>query len=801
MYEDVRGLRTVARKRHPQRSERLEFWSAVPFNGDGMIDHRRSSGTVFVLIAAIALGACGEIAAPWSADESAPDETTAPGADAGAPTGADPVTPPAPTVPDEEPEHPCPHGTHDAGPREEPAADAALPGEQPDDAGAPVVVVEPTVPPPGSVYADVLASGWNLNGWGWHTTATEAASPAHGQRALRVSMDRAWSGFVLARTSGGQPEMFAGGSHDALEFDVYTGSVPDAVATLEVRLNNGNPNVRVRDWAQGTWQADVWMHVSIPFAALNPSNAPYHRVEWFNASESAYSFSIDDVVLTPPVTAPVVVLPASIAIGRTVSTGQHADRLTWLDAKGRPRSADFVDDVYRGGYIRAMRYETAPGVVREAHGGIDPSTGYQGFGYLVSHYDSGYNSGSDSADSRDGDWSATLKNNGRSSVVWQGKHHAIRSYTVDLHPQYYKASGRGTVHATVHWLVASGRSSLTFSVTYDASENPADSIVADSRAPYGALAWDGNGGRAPVSGVAWGDKRRFTTTGSADLSVASDWTYVDGNVVPYNSAWAASTDAEMGLVDTRSFGRSVSGGDLGVWFDAQGRVHGSQRMDTRCWSYTSLTALTCADASDGAGAKIPVTWAWPYQSVNYGLGAGTTNKKIAWGTSYGAVGHRSVVTFGDRTFSGYPYTSYTTQVVLGTHSERAVLGTVSAQEAALQTLVTAQVGSVRTSGAPGVGRSDVAPFETAGFDPVYGAFALLADAEGRSDFTLGSGTQTLSHPLVVVDGAAGAVRSVTLDGAPLQDGVDYYASVQDARVWITLARDLTGSHAVSVRTK
>jgi hypothetical protein len=343
---------------------------------------------------------------------------------------------------------------------------------------------------------------------------------------------------------------------------------------------------------------------------------------------------------------------------------------------------------------------------------------------------------------------------------------------------------------------------MVFSVTYDSSESPVDSIVADSRAPYGALAWDGNDGRSMIAGVAWGDERRFTSTGAGNLSMFSEWSYVDANVVPYNSAWTTSTDAEMGLVDTRSFGRSVSGGDLGVWFDNQGRVHGSERMNTRCWGHTSANALTCADpASDGAGATMPGSWAWPYQSMNYGLNQGTSNKKIAWGTNYGAIGQHSVVSFGERAYSGYPYTSYTTQVVLGTHSEMAVMNTVAAQEAALATQVTAHVGSVRVRGAPGVGRSDQAPFETAGFDPVYGTFTLLADSAGRSDFTLASGAQTLSHPLLTVDGAAGAVTAVTLDGAALQDGTDYYASVQDARVWITLNRDLTGSHQVSVRTK
>lgn len=711
----------------------------------------------------------------------------------GEPDGSDP---PAET-PDGEPTDPdgAPPPLDDAGPNpSKPDADA--PDADAPDAAAP--------PAKGNVYADALAAGWNLNGWGWASDASEPNAPARGLRSIGIQMTRAGCGFVLAHVQGGIPQPFAPGSHAALEFSLHTGTTPERIETLEVRLNNGSGKVRVRDWIEGPIQADQWVHVRIPFDALNASLGSYYRIEWINASDASFAFTIDEVELTPGQAQPEPAWLGSLGVARFLSAGQSGERFSWIDAKGRPRSADFVDDSSRGGYISSIRYETAPGVVREAHGGVDPSTGYQGFGYLVSHYETGANGGASSAESRDGNYSATLRNNGHSTLVWHGKHHAIRQYEVDLHPGLYQAAGYGVVRATVHWLVASGRSSLLFSVTFDSSANAPDRVVADSRAPYGALAWDGRGGTEAVSGVAWGDKRRFVAdTGAGKLNIQSGWTYTAANVVPFNMLWTANSDAEMGLIDTRSWARSVSAGDLGVWFDNLGRVRGSQRIDLRCWNRTSDTATNCADpSSDGVGAKMPVTWTWPFQSVNYGLGAqGTTAKKIAWGTNYGAIGHRSVVSFGERTYSGYPYTSYATQVVLGTHSEQATFAAVAAQEAALATQVTAQVGSVRSSGASGVDRNDDTPFEVPGFDPVYGAFAVLADANGQSDFTLASGSGTLAHPLVVIDGAAAEPTSVQLDGATLTADVDYYASVQGTRVWITLNRDLSGSHVVSVRTR
>lgn len=702
-----------------------------------------------------------------------------------------------------------PHPNADASTDAAAAHDAgAFPpdADLPDASGAPDSGTVPSEPPPGSIYADALAEGWNLNDWGWASEALEVASPARGARSIAVAMNRSWCGFALAHGGGGRLLPFDPGTHEALHFALHTGATPDRLEQLEVRLNNGSGSVRVRDWIEGPIPAERWIELRIPLGALNSRQLPYSRIEWVNASTSTYAFTLDDVTLVPagpPEPEPPLPL-GSVGVAPIVSAGQSGARYSWIDAAGRPRSADFVDDSYRGGYIRALRYETAPGVVREAHGGVDPSTGYQGFGYLVSHYETGSNRGIDSADSRDGDYSASLKNNGHSSLLWHGKHHAIRQYQVDLHPQLYQRSGRGTVHATVHWLVASGRSSLVFSVTFDSSANDPDSVVADSRAPYGAIAWDGRGGSEAVTGVAWGDKHRFVADAGTDkLNVKSAWTYTASNVVPFNAVWAAGSDAEMGLVDTRSWARSVSAGDLGVWFDAQGRVRGSQRIDLRCWTRTSETASNCADpTSDGAGAKMPVTWAWPFQSINYGLGGqGTTGKKVAWGTSYGAIGHRNVLSFGERSLSGYPYTSYTTQVVLGTHGERAVFAAVAAQEAALATRVVAEVGNIRSEGSPGVGRPDLAAFENPGFDPVYGAFAARADANGRCDLRFESGARTLQHPLVSIDDVIAEPKQVLLDGVPLIAEVDYYASVQGTRAWITVNRDLTGTHSLSVHTR
>lgn len=484
---------------------------------------------------------------------------------------------------------------------------------------------------------------------------------------------------------------------------------------------------------------------------------------------------------------------AALATSRVVASGQSADEYTWVDASGRVRTAAFVDDAYRGGYIRRITYQLADGSTREASGGVDPSTGYQGFGYLVSHYDDGANSGASSSDSRDAA--------GHSSTLWQGKHHLLRSYTVDLHPRSYKTGVVATVHATVHWLVATGRSSLLFSVTYDSSDNLADSVLADSRAPYGAIAWDGAAGKESLAGVAWGDKYRFETNTASTggyLTIASDWRYDQPNVVPFATAW--TKNAEIGLVSTRTFALDVSGGDLGVWFDSSQRAHGSGKIAARCWQKTSATATNCADtAGDGATAKMPATWAWPFQMVNYGLkDQPTRDKKIAWGTNYGAVGWREAVSF-DRTIAGYAKTSYSTHVVLGARSGAGVAGTIANEEAVRHTTLAATRGQIVLAGPKGIARTDIERYATPGYDPVYGVFRAQADAEGSATLAIDTTEGVLSAPMFVISASGSLPRSVSLDGLALVADVDYFVSTHERETWITLAQDLAGQHQLSVR--
>lgn len=667
-----------------------------------------------------------------------------------------------------------------------------------------------------TIYGDAIAPDWDLNGWGWSSSSSIVTSPALGANSIRVTMNAAWSGFVFAHLTNGVANNIAPATYASLDFDINPGpSVASALSSLVLDFDNGSNTVPITSMLQSPLTPNTWSHAHVDIATANSANAPYFRMNFFNNSTATgFSFYLDNVVLgaatTPqPPSPPSPAGPVSpIAVARSTVAGQTCDSYTWQDDAGRPRTADFVDDAYLGGYIRRFTYQLPNGTTRTAVGGIDGTSGYQGFGYLVSHYSTGSNGGADSADSRDPDYSATLKNNGHSQLLWQGRHHLIRRYTADLHPVVYgSTSTRGTVHATVYWLLATGRAPILFSVTFDSSANGPNLIVTDSRAPYGNVAWDGTAtGSANVSGVSWGDKFRFlsdTSNTSGNFTTRSAWTYNQANTIPFAYAWATSADAEMGIVSTRTYATDVSAEDAGVWFDSKNVIHGSEWINQNCWGTTSSTQKSCASPSmDGAGSVIVGSSYWPFQLVNFAMSASpTTNKKIAWGTSYGALGWQSVSSFGTRTYSGYPLTSYATNVVLGRHTDQAVLAEVHAQEAVRSTTLTATSGTVQTSGPIGVERTDTVTYSPAGYDPVYGAWRIQANASGLASFTTRTSAGSIVQPMYIISNAGTAGPVVTLDNVVLKPDADYFASINGTTVWITLSRTLTGSHTLSIQTR
>lgn len=450
---------------------------------------------------------------------------------------------------------------------------------------------------------------------------------------------------------------------------------------------------------------------------------------------------------------------AAIAIdSATKVDGSGADTYAWSDSRCARRSAalirnDAADGFGEsGGYLRRLTYELA-GQTRTCTG--TGANGWNGFGYIIDHYASTA--------------SETQQTRGHYAVVLAGKHHAIHQYTWRINPG-------GPVDVTAQWIFVTGRDHPLFSITFDATPAGANAVKADTRAPYGDLGWDADQ-KGDVSGVGWGDKYQFHTTGSGPVTPSSPWDYSQPNVVPYDLEWSNAADAEMGLVATRAWETKIEGGDYG----------GGMLMQH--WGKTGTNLL--ADIND---------WEWPFQLNQYELPFVTTSHRVAWGANYGAVGQSSYTAFG-KTLGGYPYQSYAVYVVLGAHSAGAVAAQVREIETVQTATLTASRGTVSTQGSAGVARTDTVAYTPAGFDPIHATWDAHA-AGNAATLVLSVPSGSLAQPVFRIhDYTAAAVPShVAFGGKTLVADADYFATLDPATssLWVTLNLVATGTGTLTI---
>ena len=440
--------------------------------------------------------------------------------------------------------------------------------------------------------------------------------------------------------------------------------------------------------------------------------------------------------------------PASIAPS-TVS-GYVSEVVTWLDSRCRPRTAALVQNDVRdpsghyGGLVRRFTYDVA-GTTRTAE---SDNSDHPGFGEVTTHFGS----------------TATISSSraGTFQTLLAGPHHVLHEY------RWRYAIDGHDVSVVVQWFFATGRDHPVYAITYDLTGTPDRTVNADSRAPYGDVQWDG-GGHTPVSGVGWGDRYRFASL-DAPISMASGWTYEQANRVPYVVEWTNAPDAEMGLVQTQTWQQHAAGG---YWFYS-------------AWG------------TRNAAGPMPEDWNWTYQLNQYEIpfSGGNVSKRVAWGMNYGAVGNSAYNVYGDDgTASGWPFQSYSTFVVLGTHAVSAVSSQVSGVEALVDARITATTGSVVTRGPGGVGRTDDVARDVAGYDPRYGVFELRAAANAVA-LTLTPAASVHWPIFEIHDWTGASPSSVTVDGATAGAAITLDAATHT--LWVTVATDVAAPVDIAI---
>ena len=188
----------------------------------------------------------------------------------------------------------------------------------------------------------------------------------------------------------------------------------------------------------------------------------------------------------------------------TSDNGYPAHKVQWTDSAGLPRTAIMVDQNLTTapytGYLRRYTYQvngqtrTCTGTQNYAAGG---NLEFSGDGFVQNHTagDGDFSSGNGAG--VPGTTTITLA--GTNFVVIE---YDMPNYVID--GPYYDAATAEKVPTTVQWFFADGRSHPIFAISQDA-RNAGGNLGADSRSPYGDMAYDGDGTDAYVGGCSYGD--------------------------------------------------------------------------------------------------------------------------------------------------------------------------------------------------------------------------------------------------------------------------------------------------------
>lgn len=652
-----------------------------------------------------------------------------------------------------------------------------------------------------AIYDDALRNGFENWSWGGGSDFANP-SPVHAGTASIAFSGNNFNAVSFRRAGGA----IGIADYASLRFWVHGGSSggQQLVLAIENTASATSASVALDAYITGgALVASQWRQVDVPLAAVPAfvAHGAYDRIDiQSDAAGAQPALYLDDVTLVSAVADAVfsdgfdgsgTPSAGGLVITRDVAIdGLSGDRFSWRDAAGLPRVAVLAHNNAgtgsggsRGGELREFRYEAA-GATRTVRATSD---GFGGFGYVVAH------PSSEGTCTGGGDPSSLGHfTPGSFQRVFEGRHHAIFRFT-QSYPRYCTTAAPAQQYntpVTIDWVFATGRSDPLWSITWDLSGVPVNRLEDDSRAPYGQLRIDGatsDAARATIAGVAWGDYYRFTST-SDPVTFASAWTWNQANSVPFVKLWTGSVDATMGIVQTQTIRQQDAGGYWGQ----------------DLWTKTSASATGCP-----GNYLMPCDYNWPFQSINYELyGGATKNARLAWGTNFGFLGQgqyriRGNAWYGgggnalpgDPMAPGWPKKSYSTWIVLGTHSSDAV-GTRVAEVTVAQSLaLSATIGSVATQGVTGVADATPYTYAPAGWDRVYGALTFNA-ASNRLDANLGIGAGTLRHPLVIVRNWSGGLPAqLRLAGLTLTRDIDYFPSPRPAssELWITLNRDLSGA--------
>lgn len=670
---------------------------------------------------------------------------------------------------------------------------------------------------PTYAYTDSIATGWQ--NWSWGTTySNDTTVKKSGTASAKVTIQDAWAGFSLSQSPTTTPL----NTVSAISFDIHPGAAGNLtkVTSLRLSLQNGAAqgySIPIASYASPAITANTWSTVTIPISQLAGTLTAFDRLNFQDGlGQSNTVFNLDNIGWVPPESTTgcnALSVNSGVANAGVSINGFLNDQYKWYDSQCRLRTTALArNDTSKGGNAKQFTYIPTNGTTRI----VNPGTTAGGFGYIVTHL-----SNPSFANAYGADDSPLGSGNGATgNKLFVGKNHAIHEYTLNyvrygltqaaLNSGFapwtqINATTKTNVKAyampvRIQWMFATGRNYPIWTVTFDLSAAPDRAIDSDFRAPYGDMKIEGGDGSALVGGVGWGDKYKFQSLGTP-FTMNNDWDYSQLNPgAPYSYLWTNTVDAEMGLAGTQPIAQQNAGGynnyQAPVW-----RGKTSTNMGTLC--------LNDGGAGPAYNHKIPCTSDWAYQLMQYSLTNATqttSNKRLAWGSDWGSLGNSSFVSSNGYTVKGYPKVSYSVHIVLDSHTGNPTEAIALQAKTASVTQLTASVGTVRTSGIAGIGRTDTAAYNPVGFNPIFGTWevnaAAITNNLALSFVVPSSAPSSLDSPIIVVNNytRTTAPARVLLNGSVLVANRDYFVSLRpnQSQLWITLNKKLTGTNSFNL---
>jgi hypothetical protein len=464
------------------------------------------------------------------------------------------------------------------------------------------------------------------------------------------------------------------------------------------------------------------------------------------------------------------------------ANGHNAcDIVTWTDSNNNPRSVWLVQPVdvntvgtQNGGYITRVVWTNGSSPVTCNEDG--PADTVSGWGHLINHSD--YNDGSGTV------WtwanSRTEGYNGVKTILIQGTNEMIVQYTFKMYPDPNNHA-LGSWACTVDYTFRNGRNDVLWSATWDSSSVSSGTFTNDSRSPYCDFDWmgTGTGVMTTPSGFNTGADYKFMTTdvpGTA-MSANSAWTFNVANTIPYCSMYNDTSlpsypDREIGFIQTQTQLQHPGGGGYAITAPTSGST-----MPTQA-SNQILYQMNSDQSPSYTGER--VTWNMPYNVFKTGY------------QSYD----------GQGSFSGWPYQSYSVQMMLDKYSTAGVNRLVTEQQTIhTAATLTASLGTVVTTGPVGPGAvTQTQTWSPAGYNPVFDQWTIQC-ASNAVSATLALSSGSILNPTFAFTNFTGSsVPCVLKNGTTLNSGCDFLPTIDSTNhiLYITFNSTFSGTTNIVV---